>query len=478
MSSDPVVIRVRNLNKCYQIYETPRDRLKQFVFPRIQRFVRWEEKRYYSEFYALKNISFDLLKGETVGIVGVNGSGKSTLLQIICGTLSLTEGTVGVRGRIAALLELGSGFNPDFTGRENIYMNASILGLNKQEIDECFDDIVEFADIGQFIEQPTRMYSSGMVVRLAFAIAINVDPQILIVDEALAVGDAAFQRKCFVRIHEIQETGATILFVSHDSNAVIELCSRAIFLDRGELIYMGKPKKVVTLYQKVLFASSDKVDVVRKSIFREVCQECSAEILDAKATQSVEGNQLADKTKDEPVATFNAQLIPKSTIWYEPNGAIVENPRILTPDGRQVNMLVRNEEYIYSYTVKFLEDSFRVRFGMLIKTLRGVELGGYGKQVEDDRMEHVALGSVAHVRLRFQCALLPGVYFMNVGVMGCTSQGDTYLHRGIDVVMFEVMSEKRLAPTAIVDFKVSAAISFEADANFSTSCRADGTARR
>ena len=203
MSSE-IAIKVENLSKCYQIYDQPRDRLKQFLLPRLQRVVGLTPKQYYREFWALKDISFDVKKGETVGIIGRNGSGKSTLLQMICGTLSPTTGSVATHGRIAALLELGSGFNPEFTGRENVYMNASVLGLTNDEIDARFDEIAAFADIGEFIEQPVKTYSSGMYSRLAFSIAINVDPEILIVDEALAVGDARFVAKCMRRIKDIR----------------------------------------------------------------------------------------------------------------------------------------------------------------------------------------------------------------------------------------------------------------------------------
>ncbi len=238
MSSE-AAIKVENLSKCYQIYDTPRDRLKQFVLPRMQQLIGLHSTQYYREFWALRNVSFEVAKGETVGIIGRNGSGKSTLLQIICGTLSPSFGRITTHGRIAALLELGAGFNPEFTGRENVYMNASVLGLSRDEIDARFDDIAAFADIGEFIEQPIKAYSSGMYARLAFSIAINVDPEILIVDEALAVGDARFVSKCMRRIKEIQENGATILFVSHDVSSVRTLCERAIWLDKGRVVEQG-----------------------------------------------------------------------------------------------------------------------------------------------------------------------------------------------------------------------------------------------
>jgi lipopolysaccharide transport system ATP-binding protein len=206
-----------------------------------------EIKKYYREFWALKSVSFNVKRGSTVGIVGKNGSGKSTLLQLICGTLSQSNGEVETNGRIAALLELGSGFNPEFTGRENVYMNSAVLGLTKDEVDSRFQDIVDFADIGLFIEQPVKTYSSGMLVRLAFAVAINVDPEILIVDEALSVGDELFQRKCFARIEAIKNKGATILFVSHSGSTIVELCDSAILLDSGEVLASGAPKDIVAI---------------------------------------------------------------------------------------------------------------------------------------------------------------------------------------------------------------------------------------
>lgn len=223
---------------------------------------------YYKEFWALKDVSFEVKKGETVGIIGRNGSGKSTLLQMICGTLSPTGGSVETRGRIAALLELGSGFNPEFTGRKNVYMNAAVLGLSPEEVDARFDDIAACADIGQFIEQPVKTYSSGMVVRLAFAVAINVEPEILIVDEALSVGDELFQRKCFSRIETIKNNGATILFVSHSGGTIVELCDRAVLMDSGEKLAVGVPKQIVGHYQKLLYAPADKHESIREQIRR------------------------------------------------------------------------------------------------------------------------------------------------------------------------------------------------------------------
>ncbi|MEH5011999.1 ABC transporter ATP-binding protein [Phytobacter diazotrophicus] len=246
-------IEVKNVSKCYHIYEKPRDRLMQMLS---------KNKKYYKEFWALRNITFDIQKGETVGIIGRNGSGKSTLLQIICGTLNATEGEVKSHGRIAALLELGSGFNPEFTGDENIYMNGAILGLSRQEMEARYDDIISFADIGDFIHQPVKNYSSGMQVRLAFSVAIHVDPEILVVDEALSVGDAYFQAKCARAIAKIIEKGTTILFVSHDISAVKSLCSRAVLMEHGNIKYFGDVNTAIEKYYSGLVAENNEQPVV------------------------------------------------------------------------------------------------------------------------------------------------------------------------------------------------------------------------
>lgn len=251
MSSE-VVIRAQGLSKHYQIYDTPRDRLKQFVLPRLQGRLGKPPRQYFREFQALEDVSFEVRRGETVGIIGRNGSGKSTLLQVICGTLTPTAGQVEVNGRVAALLELGSGFNPEFTGRENVYLYASVLGLPRQVIADRFDSIVAFADIGEFIEQPVKTYSSGMVVRLAFAVIAHVDADILVIDEALAVGDAFFVQKCMRFLRKFMETG-TILFVSHDTSAVVNLCNHAIWLANGKVRFAGTSKEASERYLAALF---------------------------------------------------------------------------------------------------------------------------------------------------------------------------------------------------------------------------------
>jgi lipopolysaccharide transport system ATP-binding protein len=251
-----IAIRASHLSKCYHIYNNPHDRLKQFVVPYLQRLVGRNPKQYFHEFWAINDISFEIKKGETVGVIGRNGSGKSTLLQLLCGTLTPTHGQVEINGRVAALLELGSGFNPEFTGRENVYLNAAVLGLSREKVAERFEAIAAFADIGEFIEQPVKTYSSGMMVRLAFAVIVHVDADILVIDEALAVGDAFFTQKCMRFLRDFMKTG-TVLFVSHDTSAVVNLCNRAILLSRNKKAIEGKTDEICRLYVKNLYAERD-----------------------------------------------------------------------------------------------------------------------------------------------------------------------------------------------------------------------------
>ncbi len=447
--SEDIAIKIENLSKCYQIYDQPRDRLKQMILPRLQRAVGMQPKQYFREFWALKDVSLEVNKGETVGIIGRNGSGKSTLLQMICGTLNPTSGSIQTQGRIAALLELGSGFNPEFTGRENVYMNAAVLGLSDDEIDARFDEIVLFADIGDFIDQPVKVYSSGMLVRLAFAVAINVDPEILIVDEALSVGDELFQRKCFSRIEAIRANGATILFVSHSGSQIVELCDRAVLLDSGEKIAEGMPKKVVGQYQKLLYTPADK-----RALFREQVRRADM----GRDAGEADGGALAalDDAAPEEVKlseSYDPGLVPSSTIEYESHGARIENAHIVDQRGRQVNSLIAGNRYRYRYTVRFDRSASNVRFGMLIKTVSGLELGGAQSAIAlKDSLATVGVGSTYRVEFAFVAALNVGTYFLNAGVMGSMHGDDGYLHRLIDVAMFRVMPDSSRFVTGIVDF--------------------------
>jgi lipopolysaccharide transport system ATP-binding protein len=427
-------IRANGVGKIFQIYEKPHHRLMQGVYR--------GKKKFYEEFCALDNVSFEVSKGEVIGITGRNGSGKSTLLQIIVGTMTPSSGSVETNGRIAALLELGTGFNPEFTGRENIFLNASILGLSTIEIQLRLDSILEFAEIGQFIDQPTKTYSSGMLLRLAFAIAINVDPEILIVDEALSVGDERFQRKCFSRIEEIKNKGATILFVSHAAGTIVELCDRALLIDSGELLTLGTPKTVVGNYQRLLYAPTDKVEEIRTQIRDNT--------LIVPAIKHISSEK--DEQQDE-LELYDPDLVPKSTISYEEQGATIHSPKILTLKGRQVNNLRRGGEYRYQYIVTFSESVQEVNFGMAIKGLTGVALGGAASNsTHKASIDSVQSGDEFIVEFKFRCHLNPAVYFLNAGVLGDRQGEQLYLHRLLDIAMFRVMPALDLSPTGMVDF--------------------------
>jgi lipopolysaccharide transport system ATP-binding protein len=441
MSSDDVAIRVAGLSKSYHVYERPQDRLKQSLY--------LGRRQFYREFWALKEMSFEIRKGETVGIIGRNGSGKSTLLQLIAGTLTPTSGSVSVNGRVAALLELGSGFSPDFTGRENVYTNGAILGLSHEEIAARFDDIVAFADIGDFIDQPVKVYSSGMYMRLAFAIAVSVDPGILIVDEALSVGDEMFQRKCFARIQAIQQSGAAVLFVSHSAQSVVELCNTALLLDQGELIMSGKPKSVVTQYHKLLYASEHNRAGLRDTLRAQgsVAPESRGDVSDNAQTKPAPDN-----------AYYDPALVPQSTVPYESLGARIENTCTHRLDGSPANVLVNGQTYRYSFSVSFTEPAFNVRFGTLIKTTSGLELGGSSSAARGMGEPYIAPGAVVHVSFQFRCLLMPGVYFMNAGCSGLINAEERYLHRLIDATMFRVLPMEDNAKTGIVDFELEPTI--------------------
>lgn len=448
--SEDIVISVKNITKTYRLYNSHADRVKESFHP--------FRKKYHHPFNALTDISFDVEKGETLGIIGRNGSGKSTLLQIICGILKPTSGVVEVKGRLSALLELGAGFNPEFTGRQNIYMNCAILGLTREEIDARFDDIVAFADIGDFIGQPVKSYSSGMYVRLAFAVAINIDPDILIVDEALSVGDEGFQRKCFSRIRQIQERGVTILFVSHGAGTIIELCTRAMLFDQGELILNGSPKKVVSYYYKMIFAHRERVEELKNEwqknpnrlniVWDDVEDENKQETV--KTDKRGIEKELNEVPPQE--SFYDPGMVPQSTVYYEKHGAIIKNPHLTTTGGTQVNILANGEEYIFTYSVFFERPAFQVSFGMLIKTVSGLEIGGGATASIGGGVDYIEGGTCWSVNFCFRCLLNPGMYFLNAGLVGIVNGSEVYLDRNIDIAMFRVQEKEELTSTAIVDF--------------------------
>lgn len=455
-------IRVQHVSKCYQVYDNPRDRLKQFISSSFCRIFGKHPPQYFNKFLALKDINFEVKKGETVGIVGRNGSGKSTLLQIICGTLNPTSGTVETVGRVAALLELGSGFNPEFTGRENVFLNAAVLGLSQKEIEMRFNDIASFADIGAFIEQPVKTYSSGMMMRLAFAVAINSDPEILIIDEALSVGDELFQRKCFSRLESIRANGATILFVSHIGNQVVQLCDRALLMDGGESLIMGLSKYVVDAYQKLLYSPSDKRYFIREQI--RLAHESIATSVDQDELSS---NNIPLKYSQDSKESFDQNLKPSSTVEYESHGARIESVAVLTLEGEQVNNLLRGKTYVYTYIVRFSTNANHVRFSMLIKTISGVILGGgISASSINASLLSVDAGTTYLVNFRFNNVLNEGIYFLNAGVLGVlggSGDSEAYLHRMVDACVFRVIPDTENRLTGNVDFGCYPEIKLQSD---------------
>jgi len=451
MSSD-VIVEVKGLTKVFPIYDKPHYRLMQMLFD--------DRRRWYREFTALSDLNFVVRRGETVGIVGRNGSGKSTLLQIICGTLAPTEGEVRVRGRVAALLELGAGFNPEFTGRENVYLNGTVLGLSRAQIERKLDDILAFAEIGDFIDRPVKTYSSGMYVRLAFAVAIHVEPDLLVVDEALSVGDEAFQRKCFARIERLREGGCTVLFVSHAATTVVELCDRAILLDHGDLLADGVPKAVISRYQRMLYAPPERLAELREQMKRERAEGELALVHERSAEGSLSGSApvaLCNESSNE--AYFDDGLRSQSEVMYPSQGVTIMDPHLELPNGVRVNVINASKKYVYTYDVEFGQAVAGARFGMMIKTLTGVEIAGAVSALASEAVEWIDAGTRLTIRFEFTCALAGGTYFMNAGVLGRLGEEETYLDRRIDVFMFRVMPSASRLSTGFVDLVDSVDIS-------------------
>jgi lipopolysaccharide transport system ATP-binding protein len=456
MSSDPIAIRVRDVSKHYVMFARPEDRLKQMVMPRLQRVLGKPPAHYFKDFAALNGISFDIRRGETVGIVGRNGSGKSTLLQIVCGTLQPSGGNIEVNGRIAALLELGAGFNPEFTGRENVYLNAAILGLPRAEIDARFEAIARFADIGDFIDQSVKTYSSGMYVRLAFATAINIDPDILVVDEALAVGDEAFQRKCFARIEEIKDKGGTILFVSHAAQTIVQLCDRAMLIDGGELILEGKPKLVTSQYQRLMGASAGAAARIRREIttLKDApalhMRRSAVELLHEETDKSFDESTPRDSStipaeKPQDVVEFFDHSLRSEPTVFEERGAHIRDAQLMTLGGEPVNVLHLGKRYRFQYHVDFLQEAMNVGFGMILRTIDGLGLCGAHTSFSDVfRMPHITAGTTVQADFEFSCLVLPGVYYFSCGVLGSVTGEEIQMHRIIDILPCRIVHHGEL----------------------------------
>lgn len=408
MSSEEIVIDVRNLSKRYEIYNTPRDRLKQLILPQLHHAInragialglskQLSPAHYFREFWALQDISFQVRRGETLGIIGRNGSGKSTLLQMLAGTLAQTSGDVNVKGRIAALLELGSGFNPEFSGRENVYMNGRILGLSQKEIKDRYDQIVEFADIGEFIDQPVKTYSSGMFVRLAFAVQAHIDASIVIIDEALAVGDIFFRQKCYARLDQLRDSGAAILLVSHSMPDIEQYCERAILLDHGVLKFLGPASEAAKHYYLLHQAETKSVS---KPMAEPLISQTSSH--DGVAT-------------DRPPAEAFIDLGNKTQIG---NGqARCVGVALCNESGQPCNNFQQGELAVFYYEFELNEDIGVPICGIVISNERGVIVHGkHSWQFENDVPASLGRGSKVLCRQEVNLDLGPGRYVFEVGL--------------------------------------------------------------
>ena len=408
-NSSKIAIRVQNLSKCYQIYNKPHDRLKQSLYPRLQRLIGQPAKQYHREFWALQDVSFEVKRGETVGIIGRNGSGKSTLLQIICGTLAPTSGSVETNGRIAALLELGSGFNPEFSGRENVYMNGAVLGLSKAEVDNRFDDIAAFADIGQFIEQPVKTYSSGMYVRLAFAVAVNVEPDILIVDEALAVGDMLFQAKCMIRLKEMMDNGATVLFVSHDIGTVRSLCQQSIYLQRGAVVCVGKASDVIDAYVAQM---NMELNTALKP-----AAETSAYMDQNTMPASRPEKETFSEIKTLQVSTSAEIQFPAGHNRYGDGGARILDVKLLNSQGQPTDNLELHETFTIQVAVRFNRDMDNCAIGYSFRDLKGIMLlGGVTTSYPSFVASRAKSGELYVFEIKGVNVLAQDVYTLSIGI--------------------------------------------------------------
>ncbi|HEH9431465.1 TPA: ABC transporter ATP-binding protein [Aeromonas sobria] len=405
MSSNEISISVKQIGKCFNVYNHPRDRLKQFFLPRIKSSFGFKTESYYKEFWALHDISFDVKKGETVGIIGKNGSGKSTLLQIICGTLEATQGKVETKGRIAALLELGSGFNPEFSGRENVYLNAAILGLSKEEIDSKFDEIISFADIGDFIEQPVKTYSSGMVVRLAFAVQAQINPDILIVDEALAVGDAKFQAKCFERLRQLKNSGTSILLVTHSGEQIVTHCDRAIFINEGRLIYQGGPKLAVNMYMDILFGKN----LVANDANQPYVRNTNKKVRNGK-------NNIETLSIDADCFSLKPNYNKNEYRWGDGRASWLDY-QLSASGAINPTLIHANEKVNIICSMKFSEEIHNPIIGFAIKTKEGITV--YNTNTHLLAKSTLELGSkysVGVVEFEFLNKLGAGDYFISLGI--------------------------------------------------------------
>ncbi|MER3547040.1 MAG: sugar ABC transporter ATP-binding protein [Rhodanobacteraceae bacterium] len=444
MSCEPI-ITAEKLGKCYQIYETPAERLKQMLYPRAARLVGRTANPRFKEFWALRGVDFRITRGETIGILGRNGSGKSTLLQVLCGTLPPSEGHYEVRGRVAALLELGAGFKPEFTGRENVLINSAILGIPENEARARVQQVIEFSELGDVIDRPVKTYSSGMYVRLAFSAAIHVSPDILVVDEALAVGDARFQAKCFRRINEMKEQGVTILFVTHATEQVAMHCTRALLLDAGRLIDDGHPREVSNRYLDLLFGrSSAERERARESgqAAEEKAREAEHDLAGEDESDAA-ARAVAGFVAGRDAAGFAARTSYHDAEYRWGDGSAEILDYLLIAGGRaDPPNLIADEEAQLLVRVRFREAVATPVFGFYIKTIEGLMLTGCNSRDAGEgwgaRYRPVSAGETIVCRFRFRPRFESGNYLLSVGVAADNGGELRPLDRRYDSILLKI----------------------------------------
>ena len=397
-------ISVRNVSKKFRLFASPKERLMEALHP--------FRKKYHHEFWALRDVSFDVCRGETVGILGRNGSGKSTLLQIICSVMQATQGEAHVNGRISSLLELGAGFNPEFTGRDNVILNGAIMGLSRKEMLRRMPEIEAFADIGEFFDQPVKTYSSGMFVRVAFAASIHVDPDILVVDEALAVGDARFQRKCLLQIEKIRTSGAAVIFVSHSLETITSLCSRAIILENGVVLADGEPKVVAEKYLAILFSESKE----------SLSSDTSTSIVESSTNQEIQTNQLrGEQILDVDPSVWEGSLSQRFGYNRHEvrtnNGCAAIMDYVVAGDGcADISGVWSGEAIAILVKVHFSADVNQPVIGFELKTDKGVTIAGSNTFLAKTQLQPAAIGDTKIYRIEFNTPLNEGDYFVDLGV--------------------------------------------------------------
>jgi putative O-antigen ABC transporter, ATP-binding protein len=432
-----LAINVCDVTKIYRLYDKPIDRLKESI--------SLTHKKYHKEFFALDKISFSVEKGSTVGIIGTNGSGKSTILKIITGVLNPTTGSVEVDGNISALLELGAGFNMDYTGIENIYMNGTMMGFSREQMEAKLPEILEFADIGDFVYHPVKTYSSGMFVRLAFALAINVEPEILIVDEALSVGDVFFQAKCYRRMEEIRKTGTTILMVTHDMGSVIKYCDKVILLNKGEFLAEGPAGEMVDLYKKILAGRMDdlEADLVKR--------------LDSNFSDMMELNNDINKTHAKEYHGLMKEKIsinPNKT-EYGDGRAEIYDLGLLDSKGELTNLLLKGEEFTIREKIRFNANIESPIFTFTIKDKKGTELSGTNTMFEGVEVKPVKPGDEAVVEFKQKMTLQGGEYLLSMSCTGFENGTHVVYHRLYDVTFITVISNKNTVGVYDMESKVN-----------------------